>query len=381
MLMVLILISWIIYSIVVVIYLNILTRKYLVPVKRDELIGDAKLKSYSEVVEHYKNQDEINVLVLSGGGVRGLAPLYSLIELENLTNSKTGELFDFIAGTSVGAISAAVFAVDDGHGGYKYAAKDLENSYSENIIRMFKTTFIHSLLTLFGVFAPRYLPDSKMEVLHEYFGDGTLSKLKGNILVPVYNIDTNNLQMVKNWDSPQGKKSNGNYLVKDLINGASSPPMIFPPLSFAISKESHLFIDPAVLLNNPVLYVLIYLKALFPDKHINLVVVGNGGTNDANYDYRHMFSFGLYGLYQYLFSAPSLGSKLSIEMIEDIMLETQNVDNKFSFYRINSIPIEALSSTNPSIRNIHRVRRFGRRMAQENMELIRKIADVVGKNR
>lgn len=380
MLMVLILIGWIVYSIIVVIYLNILTRKYLVPVKRDDLILQKKLKNYHEVVEHYKDQTNINVLILSGGGVRGLAPLYSLIELENLTGKKIGELFDFIAGTSVGAISAAVFAMDDGHGNYKYDAHLLEKSYSQNIFRMFKATFWHNLLTMFGIFAPKYLPDGKMKVLHEYFGDSTLSELKGNILVPVYNIDTNNLQIVKNWESPYGK-ANDNYLVKDLINGASSPPMIFPPLAFELNNESHLFIDPAVLMNNPVLYVLIYLKALFPDKHINLVVIGNGGTNEASYNYRHMFSFGLYGLYQYLFSAPSLSSKLSIEMVEDIMLETENVDNKFSFYRINSIPTEALSSTSPGTKNISRVRRFGRKMAAENIELLKKIASVVGKNR
>lgn len=378
MLVVAILMIWIIYSIIVVIYLNLLTRKYLVPVNRDDLIGDKVLKSHQDMMNEYRNRESINVLVLSGGGVRGLAPLYSLIALETITGKKTGELFDFIAGTSVGAISAAVFAVGDDKGAYKYSARELEKSYYNNIYRMFRSTRIHKILTLFGIFAPKYLPENKMEVLHEYFGDMAISELKGNILVPVYNIDSNDLQIVRNWEAIHGA-GNDNYLIKDLINGASSPPMIFPPLAFELYKKPHLFIDSAVLLNNPVLYVLLYLKALFPDKHINIVAVGNGGTNEATYDYRHMFSFGLYGLYQYLFSAPSLGAKLSIEMVENIMQEAKDKENTFSFYRINSKPAEGLSSTNPSIKNLHRIRRFGRKMAQDNMDLINKIAKIVEK--
>ena len=171
MLVVIILVVWIIYSAMVVVYLNILTRKYLVPINRDNLIGDKKLKTYDELINLYKDRDSINALVLSGGGVRGLAPLYSLIELENITRKKTGELFDFIAGTSTGAISAAVFAVGDKNGEYKYSARELEKSYYKNIFRMFKSTVIHNLLTMFGIFAPKYLPEGKMEVLHEYFGD------------------------------------------------------------------------------------------------------------------------------------------------------------------------------------------------------------------
>lgn len=376
MLIVIILMTWIIYSILVVIYLNLLARKYLIPIKRDEIVGEKKLKSHQEMIDEYSKRDAINVLVLSGGGVRGLAPLYSLIALESITGKKTGELFDFIAGTSVGAISAAVFAVGDDNGGYKFSARALEKSYYNNIYRMFRSTVLHKLLTLFGIFAPRYLPENKMEVLHEYFADATISELKGNILVPIYNIDTNNLQIVRNWEAIHGV-ANDNFLVKDLINGASSPPMIFPPIAFELYKKIHLFIDSAVLMNNPVLYVLLYLKALFPDKHINIIAVGNGGTNEASYNYRHMFSFGLYGLYQYLFSAPSLGAKLSIEMVEDIMKDTKKNDNSFSFYRINATPTEGLSSTSPNIKNLHRIRRFGRKMAQDNMDLITKIAKIV----
>lgn len=313
---------WLLYSLCVIIYLKILTKRYLVPVSRDMLLVGKFLKSYKSLHERYKNRDSLNILVLSGGGIRGMVPLYIINYIEEQLGKKAGEIFDFVSGASTGAISAATFAVADTEGNYKYSAKDILSTYEDNTRKIFSSPWYHQLLTCFGLFAPRFLPDNKLKVLDNYFGNTTIGELKGNILIPVYDMDQNRLQIIKNW-SPIHGKSNDNFLVKDLVNGASNPPMLFPPIAFHQQWKNNLFIDPAVLLNNPILHVILYVRAIFPNKRLNIVLIGNGTTSSMVRDYESMFSFGLYGFYQYLFNAPSLSSKLLIEFVEEYLIDAQ----------------------------------------------------------
>lgn len=373
------LLCWIIYSVSVIIYLNYLTRKYLVAEERESKVGTKGLKSYQELLEQYKDAAEINLLVLTGGGVRGLIPLEILAYMEAKTGKKVGELFDFVSGTSTGAISVSSFMVGDGEGGYKFSAKDLLHNYCEQSYRIFSSPWYHQFLTMFGLFAPRFLPDNKIKVLDEYFGDSTIGELKGNLLIPVYNIDQNNLQIVKNWNPPRGQ-SNDNYLVKDLINGASSPPMLFPPIAFSLKNIEHLFIDPAVLLNNPILHVLLHVRILFPSKKLNIVLIGNGGMGSIKYDYRSMFGFGLYGIYQYLFSAPALSSKLYVDFMEEYLQDAERFDDKISYFRFNSIPEKAMSPTNTGKQNFESIKKFAGLMLEENLvEIDKAIAALTNK--
>lgn len=375
-----IILTWMIYSIGVIIYLNYITHKYLIPVSRDEEVGNKRLKTHEDMLEKYKDREEINILILGGGGVRGMVPLHILTHIESITGKKTGEIFDFIAGSSTGAISAAGLSVDDGNGGYKVSAKNLLDRYSDNIRRMFSSPIYHQLFTLFGMFAPRYLPKNKIEVLDEYMGGLTIGELRGNILIPVYNLDQNKLEIVKNWVAdPQ--KVNLNFMATDLINGASNPPMIFCPNAFELNERKYLWIDPAVILNNPILHVLLYVRGLFPHKKLNLVLIGNGSTNNSKYNYRYMFSFGLYGLYQYLFNAPTLNTKLYVEFVEDYLVDANSVDRQLEFFRINSTPDEYLSASDTSKANLDKITKFANKMLGENLVQINEMIKVLIKEK
>ncbi|HEX6605762.1 MAG TPA: patatin-like phospholipase family protein, partial [Chloroflexia bacterium] len=50
------------------------------------------------------------LLSIDGGGIRGILPLCQLVELERVTGQLTQKSFQFVAGTSVGAIIAAGIA-------------------------------------------------------------------------------------------------------------------------------------------------------------------------------------------------------------------------------------------------------------------------------
>ncbi len=370
------LLFWLIYTEIVIIYLRRLKFKYLVPKDRTTFLDGKKFKTYQQLKEQYQTRNNINVLVLSGGGVRGMAPLKILAEIEHRTGKKAGELFDFLAGTSTGAISISAFAIADEDGNYKYSAKDIYDGYYEMSKQIFSAPWYHAWLTGFGLFAPRFLPDGKINVLRGYFGDKTISELKGNILIPVYDISQNYLQFVTNWENPSTKQY-GNLLAVDLVSGASSPPMLFPPEAVSENGQDKLFIDPAVLLNNPLLPMLLNVRALFPRKKINLVYIGNGGFNSSHFDYRSMFGFGLYGLYQYLFSSPMLSSKLSVEFVEEYMLETEQYDPYIDFFRFSTKSDEDIATSGIDDENLAKIERLANKMLYQHREEIDRLCKVL----
>lgn len=367
---------WIAYSIAVLIYLNYLSNKYLIPIDRDEAIGDKKLKNSEDLIKQYAHTDTLNILIMSGGGLRGLVPLNVLSYIEKKTGKKTGELFDFIAGSSTGSITAAGLCAGDSQGGYKFSAKEIFDEYEANAYRIFSSPWYHQWFTFFGFFAPRYLPDGKLKVLDYYAGDSTIGELTGNIIIPVYNIDTNRLEIVKNWATDNGAVHE-NYLIKDLVNGASSPPMVFPPIAFSQKGKKYLFIDPAVLLTNPLLHVFLNVRTLFPNKKLNIVHMGNGTLSTAKYDYRNMFSFGLYGVYQYLFSAPGLSSKLAIEFMEGYLAEAQTFDEKITFFKIIGVPVDNLSPTSVSKSNMQKIQIFAGKMLNDNLSRVNELVEAL----
>src|SRR5581483_6922639 len=50
------------------------------------------------------------ILSIDGGGVRGIIPAIALADLEAVSGKLTREVFDFVAGTSTGALIAAAIA-------------------------------------------------------------------------------------------------------------------------------------------------------------------------------------------------------------------------------------------------------------------------------
>src|SRR5579884_1078659 len=65
---------------------------------------------WSGLRNRYEQERPRRMLALDGGGIRGLLTLGILEKLEALVGSPLCEYFDYIAGTSTGAIIAAGFA-------------------------------------------------------------------------------------------------------------------------------------------------------------------------------------------------------------------------------------------------------------------------------
>ncbi len=355
-------------------YLRHLTAKYMVNHERDEILNSsAILRTNQQIRDEYAAHEVINVLVLTGGGVRGLAPLRVLSHLEQLTGKSCGELFDFMAGTSTGAVNCGIMTVPDGNGGFLYSAQALADNYYSDIREMFHAPWYHQFLTCFGLFGPRFLPEGKMNVLERYFQNTTLADVKKNILVPVYDLAENSLNIIRNWE-PARDGHYPNLLMRDVIHGASNPPVLFSPTSFSINGKKRVFIDPGVVVNNPAEIALLNAWLMFPNKKIRLVLVGNGGEDALKYNHGHMAEFGIYGLLQYILNSPIISSKLSTDMVLEYIHEAKDYGLDVEFVLINSEGGHSLIASDISELNMNRVEAFAEKMLQEHQETLNELA-------
>jgi uncharacterized protein len=71
----------------------------------------------------------IKILSLDGGGMRGVIPGILLTEIERRTGKPISELFDLIAGTSIGAVYALGLTIPDENGKPKWKAEDMANTF------------------------------------------------------------------------------------------------------------------------------------------------------------------------------------------------------------------------------------------------------------
>lgn len=359
-------------------YLKHLTHKYLQTIDRTvELDGNLRLKSVQDIKDAYKDKDTINILVLTGGGVRGLAPLMVLEELERLTGKKTGELFDFMAGSSTGAINCGIMAMADGQGGCKFCAAEIVRDYIGNIRKMFSSKWYHKLLTGFGLFGPYYLPEPKIAILKGYYDNQTLADLHTNLIVPVYDVADNSLRVIRNWESSLHLHYS-NYMLVDLLHGASNPPMLFSPQAFMIGDKRKVFIDPGVVINNPAEIALLSTWFMFPQKKIRVVLVSNGASDAMQYSHNHMVEFGAYGLLQYLLNSPVISTKFATDLVQEYIHEARDYGLEVDFVSISSDGANGLSVQDTSDENMNKIIAFGKRMITENQDKIEYLADVLG---
>jgi hypothetical protein len=237
----------------------------------------------------YETERPHRLLALDGGGIRGLLTLGILKKIEALVGEKTGkklcDYFDYIAGTSTGAIIATGLARG-------MTTAQLIDFYRSCGRQMFEHSSLIERLKNF------YTADPLREKLQEVFGrDTTLDPetLKCLLLVVTKNVTT---------DSPWPISSNPDAKYNDcarpdcnlriplwqLVRASTAAPVFFPPeiLQWDSNDPSKtfVFVDGGVTpYNNPAF--LLYRMATEPayrlnwktgEKNMLLISVGTGAA-------------------------------------------------------------------------------------------------------
>ena len=172
------------------------------------------------------------LLALDGGGIRGVLTLQVLIRMEELLAEQSGQgenfrlcnFFDYIGGTSTGAIIAAGLAIGK-------PARWLSDFYKDVGPAMFEKSFI--LKRLKNLYKSEPLADK----LKEVFGKDTKldsDELKCLLLVVTRNVSTDSPWPISSnpfakYNDPNRKDRNTKIPLWQLVRASTAAPVFFPP--------------------------------------------------------------------------------------------------------------------------------------------------------
>jgi patatin-like phospholipase/acyl hydrolase len=189
---------------------------------------------------------KVNILSLSGGGIRGY---FSALILEDLEKASPFlHKVDLFAGTSTGAIIAAFLA-----SGRAKAVSEVAELYRKNAGRIFKRNLQQKVLSVFGLYSSRYNADGLREVLTEYFGDARLGDLPKNVLIPAMDLGGDGRPyQAKFFDNFKGNSTDLDIPVVDVLLASAAAPTYFPShkILFKMLGLRH-YVDGGIFCNHP----------------------------------------------------------------------------------------------------------------------------------
>lgn len=218
------------------------------------------MTNWGPLSNRYQKEQPRKILSLDGGGIRGVLTLEILLELENQLKSelrkddnfRLSDYFDYIGGTSTGAIIATGLSLG-------MAVKQLINFYEEKGEAMFDKTFLLKRVKYF------YNEGPLMQALQDTFGSGNLDLRTGNfktlLLIVTMNRSTDSPWPISN--NPNAKYNAGDrpdcnlrIPLYQLVRASTAAPAYFRPETLQWDPENpektFVFVDGGVTpYNNP----------------------------------------------------------------------------------------------------------------------------------
>lgn len=219
----------------------------------------------------YQQDRPRRMLALDGGGIRGLVTLGILERIETMVKEKTGEklcdYFDYIAGTSTGAIIAAGLSRG-------MTTADLMDFYASCGKEMFDPARLLERIKYL------YTADPLKAKLQQVFGhDTTLEpdNLKCLLLIVTKNVTTDSPWPISSnpdakYNDPARKDCNLRIPLWQLVRASTAAPVFFPPevvqWDQTDQSKTFVFVDGGVTpYNNPAF--LLYRMATDPAYRLN----------------------------------------------------------------------------------------------------------------
>lgn len=272
----------------------------------------------------------IKILVIDGGGARGIITTWLLSEIEKRTGKSCSELFDIVGGTSVGSLVAMSLVLPDNNGKPKYKASDLTSIFEQDVKEVFKTNIFRTIKSLGGLIRAKFTNKQLYSILEKRFDNHILSKSLINIIIPAYNVRTGDPLFFKSYKAKNDKSRD--YYLKDIGACAAAPPSLIQiPWIKSLNGEKEIpLADGGMVAYNMPIVLLSEVKKLYPDaEEICLVQVGCGqpslGIND-----KQIKKWGFIQWFLPLMKIIIFGGMTST----DYYLNTYLNDNKKQYYRL-----------------------------------------------
>lgn len=187
---------------------------------------------WKSLFSRYKEDRSRKMLALDGGGIRGLLTLGILEKIEKLVKEKTGgklcDFFDYVAGTSTGAIIAAGLARG-------MTTADLMNFYSSCGKQMFDPSWLIERIKYL------YTAEPLKAKLQEVFGSDTTLEpdhLKCLLLVVTKNVTTDSPWPISSnpdakYNDPTRNDCNLRIPLWQLVRSSTAAPVYFRRKSYS----------------------------------------------------------------------------------------------------------------------------------------------------
>jgi hypothetical protein len=204
--------------------------------------------------ERQRPGERKRLLALDGGGIRGIITLEILARMEDVLGEGKdtfvlADYFDYIAGTSTGAIIAAALSL--GH-----HVQDIGNLYRQLAPQIFRKRFLPARIR--SLYKDRALSRQ----LENFFGQGTTlgsDEIRTLLLVVMHRIDTDSIWPLSNntkakYNDRSREDCNLDFQLSKIVRGSTAAPVYFMPETIPIGRKEANFQDGGVTpFNNPAL--------------------------------------------------------------------------------------------------------------------------------
>ena len=205
------------------------------------------------------------ILSIDGGGIRGILPLALLTEIE-VQRGPCADLFDMVAGTSIGGIIATGLA-------HRVPAKTIYDMLMSDGGTIFAKTLVTDVL---NAVEPKYDATPLEGFLTQTFGGAMLSGIaKPELIVSTVDLLRPASIFFKSWRARQDPSYN--FALKDVARATSAAETYFAPAVItSVPGDVYRCVDGGTAINNPTIAAILEVDNLWQDKDVRVLSVGTG---------------------------------------------------------------------------------------------------------
>ena len=329
-----------------------------------------------------KHQERI--LSLSGGGVKGIAELVVLAEIEERTGKSISELFPIITGTSVGGLIGALLTIpkEQGSNIAKYSAKDALKIFTDALPSIFEHHWYDGIKQ---IFTHKHSQGPLKEILERHLEELRLDDTTSRLIIPVTDLASKDRE-TKIFDSQDSYSPH--IRVQDVLLATTAAPTYFKP----VTNKEHIkgyenqedalyaYADGGLGSNRPAYEALKILKNGH-SRGENAKILDDTMVLSLNFDNDHEASssipkIGFDGVIGWLVKG-KLVSRLMQSSEDSSTAEVRaDLPRKDEFVEVK-LPItkETSSLDNSSLKNIDALVAVGHKYIEEHTEQLQKLCD------
>jgi uncharacterized protein len=204
------------------------------------------------------------ILCIDGGGIRGIIPTLILNKIESFTGQPIWRLFDLIAGTSVGGLTALGLTMPT-----PLTTSQMISFYRIKGSTIFQYPWWRPIKNMGDLLGSKY-GDSLIQPMEDMFGSIKLSQAMTEVLIPSFDMKSYSPFFFKRHQALADPANDFN--MRDVAVATASAPTYFQ--AHPLGEQT--LIDGGIFANCPCTPALAEAMRLFPNESFCMVSVGTG---------------------------------------------------------------------------------------------------------